>query len=81
MASGRGYILQFKAAQRAPLGTTRQTLEVLVDGTVAGTVRPEGTSYQSFQLTLQLAAGTHTLAFRGTGEGDCTALVDQVSLN
>jgi hypothetical protein len=75
------YVITFDAAQRG--GRSHQNFEVLVDGTVVGTFKPTGTSYQTYTTAaFTLTAGAHTIEFLGlnTAGGDNTALLDAVSV-
>jgi hypothetical protein len=75
------YSLGFKAAQRGNYQASRQDFNVLVDGMVAGTFTPSGTSYQSYTTAVfTVTAGAHTIKFQGldSAGGDNTAFVDQV---
>jgi hypothetical protein len=77
------YVLTFEAAQRGNYQASRQDFEVLVDGALAGTFTPAGTSYQALATaTFALAAGSHTITFRGldSAGGDNTAFLDQVAI-
>jgi hypothetical protein len=75
------YAITFDAAQRG--GRSHQNFEVLVDGTVVGTLKPTGTSYQTYTTAaFTLTAGAHTIEFLGlnTAGGDNTAFVDAISV-
>ncbi len=77
------YQLAFKAAQRGdnPSHPSQQDFQVLVDGTVVGTFKPSGTSYQTYTtVPFTVTAGAHTITFQGLdgAGGDNTALIDQV---
>lgn len=63
-----------------------QSVQVLVDNQAVGTVGATGGGWQAVNLSLgALAAGDHTLAFRGLGDfgtfGDTSAFLDAVQLN
>jgi len=78
------YTLSFKAAQRGNHQASLQDFNVLVDGVVAGTFTPSGTSYQSYTTTgFTVTAGAHTIKFQGldSAGGDNTAFVDQVAIS
>ena len=76
------YVVSFQAAQRGnyqPSGS--QTIEVLLDGTVIGTITPSGTTYASYSSgPIAVSAGTHTLTFEGLTSGDSTAFLDAVTV-
>jgi streptogramin lyase len=79
------YQISFRAAQRGSFNAHDQTFQVLVDGTAVGTFNKlTGTAY-ALQTTgpITVAAGTHTVQFKGTNlnGGDCTVLIDQLSVN
>ncbi len=77
------YQLSFQAAQRANNGGSSQDFQVLVDGTVVGTYKPTGTSYQAYTTAgFAVAAGSHTITFRGLDSvgGDNTAFLDNVAV-
>ncbi len=77
------YTVGFQAAQRGNYGTSREDFQVLVDGAVVGTFTPGSVAYQSYSTaSFTVAAGTHTVAFRGldTAGGDNTAFIDSVSV-
>ncbi|MFO0846998.1 MAG: fibronectin type III domain-containing protein [Gemmataceae bacterium] len=78
------FVIGLQAAQRGnyqPSGP--QTVQVVVDGGVVGTVRPAGTGYTGYTTpAFTLAAGTHTVELRGANTaGDSTAFVDAVTLS
>lgn len=82
-AQAGSFVVSFLAAQRANQGTSAEDFQVLIDGTVVGTFRPSGTSYQAYATApMALAAGQHTLQFVGldTAGGDNTAFIDAVRL-
>lgn len=69
------------AADRAGFGS--QPLEILVDGSVAGTsVLPAGAGYSEYTTTFTVTTpGTHTITFRALSVGDQYALFTDVSLS
>ena len=78
------YTITFSAAQRANYQASTQTINILVDGLVVGTVTPNGTAYflgssNDFTVT----TGMHTIAFVGLDPlgGDNTAFIDQVTIS
>ena len=83
-ASAAGtYTLSLLAAQRGNFGTSTQTFEVVVDGSIVATIRPTSTTYAaSTTAAFALAAGTHTISFVGLNPagGDNTAFLDNVTL-
>ena len=74
------YTLTFKLAARPNLGCGKLTVDV--DGVTARTWPVvNNTVFEEQTVTLNLAAGTHTLAFRGYIVGsDSTSLIDDVKL-
>jgi hypothetical protein len=84
LAAG-SYQFSFRAAQRGSFNAHDQTFQVLVDGTVVGTFNKLTGSAYALQTTgpFTVAAGTHTVQFKGTdlNGGDCTVLIDQLSVN
>ncbi len=78
------YQISFSAAQRGNYITSHETVQVLVDGTVVGTITPTGTSYATYTTgSFSVTAGYHTITLAGidpTG-ADYTAFIDQVSLS
>ncbi len=75
------YSISLEAAQRA-IGSSNQTIEILVDDALVGTFTPSGTSYSAFTTgTFFEPAGAHTIEILGLDPhgGDNTALVDEVS--
>jgi CSLREA domain-containing protein len=70
------YTLSFMAAQRPG---NQQTFEVLVDGVVAATVTPSGSSFALYTTNaFTVTAGAHTIEFVGLNPlgGDNTAFLD-----
>ncbi len=82
-ATAGSYLIGVSAAQRGNKGTSNEEVQVLVDGTVAGTVTPASTSYATYTTaSFNVTAGSHTITFVGvdpTGK-DYTALLDQASI-
>ncbi len=79
--TGGTYSISLEAAQRA-IGPSNQTIEILVDDALVGTITPSGTSYSAYTTgTFFEAAGAHTIEILGLDPqgGDNTALVDEVS--
>ena len=78
------YLISFSAAQRGNPGTSKEVVQVWVDGVVVGTLTPAGTSYATeTTVPFDVAAGSHTITFAGvdpTG-ADYTALLDQVGID
>jgi len=76
-----GYTIGFQLAQRANFGVS-QTIEVLVDGVVVGTLTASSPSYQPAKTAkFSVAAGSHTITFQGLNTiGDGTAFIDDVSV-
>src|SRR5262249_49159301 len=64
LASG-SYSLSFLAAQRANYQFSYQTIQVLVDGGLVGTIKPAGTSYASYSTRFTVAASAHKITFVG----------------
>ena len=77
------YSISFQAAQRGNYGARDQTLQIFIDNTLVGTIRPDGTSYTTYSTPVfTVTAGTHTITISGTAsQSDHTALVDAVSIN
>ncbi len=81
MAAGT-YSISLDAAQRA-IGPSNQTIEVLVDNAIVGTITPSSTSYSVYTTAAFFeAAGAHTIEILGLDPqgGDNTAFIDQVSI-
>lgn len=77
------YDLSFLAAQRANVQATYQEIEVLLDGTVVGTITPSSTTYGLYQTPLfTVSSGPHTIEFLGLNPngGDNTVFVDEVQV-
>jgi phosphatidylinositol-3-phosphatase len=79
------YRLSFQAAQRGTyqLGGPYD-FDVLVDDVVVATIRPADTTYRLYTTgSFQVAAGTHTIAFRGRNSagGDNTSFLDDVRIH
>jgi hypothetical protein len=71
------YMLSLYAAQRAG---SSQSLNVLVDGTSVGIIKPKSTTYEQLNVTFIVGAGTHTITFKGTQTTDNTVFIDGVVL-
>ena len=83
-AAAGTYQISFSAAQRANFGTSNEKVQVLVDGTVVGTITPASTSYATYTTaSFNVTAGSHTITFVGVDPSgaDYTAFLDQVSIN
>ncbi len=77
------YQLSFFAAQ-AKANTANQSLDVLIDGNMVGTVAitPTGNNYARYTTVIfTVTSGQHTITFQGAGRGSNTALIDAVALN
>ena len=75
------YTISFDAAQRGSGNAHQQNVEVLIDGTVVGTLTPAGPDYATYTTAaFNVTAGSHTITFQAldTAGGDNTALVDDV---
>ena len=83
-AAAGSYQISVSAAQRGNFGTSNEEVQVLVDGTVVGTITPASTSYATYTTaSFNVTAGSHTITFVGvdpTGK-DYTAFLDQVSID
>ena len=83
-AAAGSYLISVSAAQRGNFGTSNEEVQVLVDGTVVGTITPASTSYATYTTaSFNVTAGSHTITFVGvdpTG-ADYTAFLDQVSID
>jgi RHS repeat-associated protein len=83
IALGAGtYVFYFDAAQRGNVSQAGQSLAVLLDGAQVDEITPAGTTYEVYEVTFTVSAGSHTLMLSGLNPhgGDNTALVDKVSL-
>ncbi len=83
-AAAGSYVISFSAAQRANFGTSKETVQVLVDGTVVDTFTPAGTGYATYTTAaFHVAAGGHTISFVGVDPSgaDYTAFLDGVSID
>jgi len=81
--AGTAYAVTFAAAQRGNYGTSVEDFQVLLDGALLGTFKPDGTSYAYYSTgAFTAASGMHTLKFVGldTAGGDNTAFIDNVHL-
>jgi hypothetical protein len=77
------YQISFEAAQRGNYLTSRQDLQVLVDGIVVDAFTPSGTDYATYTTApFTVPAGSHTITFRGLDSvgGDNTAFIDGVQV-
>ena len=78
------HTLSFQAAQRGNYGTPDQVLQVFIDDTLVGTIRPTGTLYATYTTpSFAVAAGTHSITFAGTAipsRGDHTVFIDAVKI-
>ena len=82
-AAAGSYLIGVSAAQRANFGTSNEEIQVLVDGTVVGTITPSSTSYYIYTTaSFNVTAGNHTITFVGVDptNADYTALLDQTSI-
>lgn len=80
LPSSGAYELRFRVAQRQCCSAPyTQTVRVLVDGAVIGTVQP-GAAWQDMRLPFTTSAGTHTVRLEGTATADRTAFVDAVTI-
>lgn len=78
------YTVTFQAAQRGNWNQGGQDLQVQLDGSVLGTFKPNGSSYQTLSTAaFTTTSGSHTLTFQGldTATGDNTAFIDAVTLS
>ncbi len=76
------YVLSFYAAQRKRGNTTdRQTISVLLDGEVIGTIVPSGPNYTGYTVRFTATAGNHIIGLADLGaSNDATALIDGVAI-
>ena len=78
------YRLSFRAAQRGNYQVGGyHNFDVLVDNVVVATIRPADTTYRLYTTgPFQVAAGTHTIAFRGRNSagGDNTSFLDDIRI-
>lgn len=77
-AEERTYTLTLKAAHRGSWNQALQTVQVLLNGQVIGSIKPSGSTYQAVSISFSAPAGSHTLTFKGTTTGDGTLLLDQI---
>ncbi|HWA99038.1 MAG TPA: hypothetical protein VG713_11125 [Pirellulales bacterium] len=76
------YVISFIAAQRGNYNDGAESIEILVDGAVAGVVTPSGTSYRGYESArIALQFGIHTITFKGLAGTDATALIDAIVLD
>ena len=76
------HAITFSAAQAAA-NLSPEDFEVLVDGNVAGTFKPVGTSYATYATkSITFTAGAHTIGFDAldSAGGDNIALIDNVNI-
>jgi hypothetical protein len=77
---GGKYTISFMAAQRDSQQAP-QSLQVLVDGELVGTIMPTSTSYALYETPVfTLKSGPHTIEFKGTQTTNSTVLFDMVGL-
>jgi len=77
------YTLTFSAAQGSSNQTGTQVLQVLLDGSVLGTVTPSGTGYTDYSTAaFTTTAGSHTLRISGldASGSNNTAFLDNIRL-
>lgn len=70
--------ISFMAAQR---GSQKQTIDVLIDDVVIGTIQPTSSTWARYATpTFAITAGNHKLSFKGTNTfgGDNSAFIDDV---
>ena len=72
------YTLSLLAAQAAK-NQSPQSLDVFVDTTQVGTIKPSDPRYAQFLITFTVGAGAHTITFKGATDGDSTVLIDAVA--
>jgi hypothetical protein len=78
LPAGSRYTVNFDVARR---GSETQTVEVLVDGVVVGSVSPATSAFVPYvSPVVSPGPGTHTVQLRGTATSDKTAFVDRVTL-
>ena len=78
------YQISLSAAQRANYGSSKEQVQVLVDGTAVGTIIPTSTTYFSYTTgSFSVTSGSHTITFVGVDPSgaDYSAFLDQVSIN
>ncbi|HEY9284951.1 MAG TPA: RHS repeat-associated core domain-containing protein [Pyrinomonadaceae bacterium] len=83
LQTGVSYAVTFKAAQRGNCcAGGGQDFDVYVDGTLLGTYKPAGASYQEITATFTASGATQVLKFTGrnTAGGDNTAFIDDVKV-
>ena len=79
LRTGVPYKVTFKGAKRANFAD--QSVQVVVDGQVVGTLPMASTAYQSYATPVfTTTEGVHTIEFRGTATADAMAFIDDVSV-
>ena len=71
------------AAQRQNFQTSQQDFQVLVDGTVVGTITPSSSNYADYTTpSFSVTAGSHTVTLQAldSAGGDNTAFVDNIRI-
>ena len=81
VATAGNYSISLSAAQRTYSSGGAQSVQVLVDGVLVGTLTPSSINYQSLATgSFALTAGSHTITLQGTASGDATAFVDNLAI-
>lgn len=76
------YTVSFQAVQRSNLQRSPQSFDVLVDGVAVSTFQPFGRLYRSYATSsFTLAAGMHTITFRGKTSAGSVVLIDAIKIN
>ncbi len=78
------YSIDVSAAQRANLVPSQETVQVLVDGNLVGTIFPVGTAYATYTTgSFHVTPGSHTITLQGVipSRADYTALIDLITVH
>jgi transcriptional regulator CtsR len=83
-SAGVTYTITFSAAQRNMSGSSGQTWNIQIDGTIVGTFAPpqSATSYTDYSTTFTTTTGSHEVAFQASNlnGGDNTVFIDNVRI-
>jgi hypothetical protein len=77
------HTITFQAAQRKNINVNGEDFEILINGTVVATIKPSGTTYQTYTAPFSFSGGVITITFQGldSAGGDNTALIDNLSVS
>jgi hypothetical protein len=83
-SAGVTYTITFSAAQRNLAGSSGQTWNIQIDGTMVGTFAPpqSANTYTDYSTTFTTTAGSHEVAFQASNlnGGDNTVFIDNVRI-